>query len=197
MKNYLLIRLGELLSRRKQANVKKTSVEVDQWVAYINGNGTKPKPRAPTLISNSRPERAANKPLVNGIIEGMETKIFFDTGAEINVIDEVFFQRLQKKNPRLKVEPVNSFIRCANDSRMKALGKVQLNIFLQGILTNQTFTIVRGIFPKIIIGIRQMKRCDIVVDPMNDCIWFKNRPIPFVSKVMLPKDQENCSQLTQ
>lgn len=64
-----------------------------------------------------------------------------------------------------------------------------------GAWTRQIFTVVKGMFPKTIVGIREMKRCGIKVDPKNDCIWFCERPIPFVSKVSLPT--ENSHQLVQ
>jgi hypothetical protein len=171
--------------------------EVDKWVSYINGKGRKPKQSAPTLISTSRPEKAANKPLVRGCVEGIETKIFFDTGAEINVIDESFVSLIHRTKRALKIDTGNTFIRCANDSKMKALGKCKLNITLQGKTSQQEFTIVRGIFPKVIIGIRQMKSNNIAVDPRNDCIWISNKKIPFVSKVHSLYDQENCRQLAR
>jgi hypothetical protein len=178
--------------------ISASQMEADQWAAYICGNGSKPRANgSPTLISNSRPEGAANKPLVFGTVEGVESKIFFDTGAEINVLDESFFKTLQLCNPNLKIEPTNTAIRCANDTRMKALGKATLNINLQGVWTRQTFTIVKGIFPKVIVGIRQMKQSGISVDPLNDCIWFKERSIPFVSKVSPPIEQKNFRQLVR
>jgi hypothetical protein len=184
-------------SNKRSQHYIKSNPEIDMWMAYIQGHAGKPKIGTPTLISNSRPERAANKPLVAGVIEGLPTKIFFDTGAELNVVDESFFRSLQARNPTLKLEPVSSYIRCANDSKMSALGKVSLKINLQGIWTRQIFTVVKGIFPKVIVGIRQMKRCGIAVDPARDCIWFGDRMVPFVSKVMSLQDQENGKQLVR
>jgi hypothetical protein len=182
-------------TKRKVKKEQKSDAETDQWVSYIQGNGPRPKHASPTVISSSRPERAANKPLVIGSIEGIKTKIFFDTGAEINVIDEALLHTLKSRNPGLKMHQVDSFIRCANDTKIRALGKVKLNVLLQGIATQQVFTVVRGIFPRIIVGIRQMKRCQISVDPKYDCIWIKNNRIPFVSKVVPVSDQENEFQL--
>ena len=177
---------------------KKIESDVDGWVKYINGNGKRPVQATPTLISTSRPEKSANKPLVSGCIEGTLTKIFFDTGAEINVIDESFLNLIKMNKSNIKVEPSNTFIRCANDSRMKAIGKVKLNMVLEGVKTLQEFTIVKGIFPKVIIGIREMKRCNVAVDPKNDCVWIGNNKIPFVSKVQsLSSQQENCRQLVR
>jgi hypothetical protein len=191
------VRTAPIIKQKENRKMKPEDKEVSQWVAYIKGEGRKPKSLAPTLISLSRPERAANKPLVSGSIEGVQTKIFFDTGAEINVIDESFFNVLKKNNPSLKVESANIFVRCANDSKMKAIGKVTLNLLLQGVLTRQIFTIVRGIFPKVIVGIRQMKKSQIAVDPKNDCIWISNKRVPFVSKIDSIEDQENCQQLAR
>jgi predicted aspartyl protease len=176
---------------------RSNETDVEKWVSFIKGNGKKPKQTAPTLISTSRPERAANKPLVNATVEKMPVKILFDTGAEINVIDENFLNILRQVNPSIMVQKVESYIRCANDSRMKALGKVILSINLDGVSLRQSFTVVSSIFPKIIVGIREMKKCGISVDPKNDCIWVKGKVIPFVSKVLVPiqEKQGNFHQL--
>jgi hypothetical protein len=173
----------------------KSDAETDKWVEYINGNGRKPKHVAPTVISSSRPERAANKPLVHGTVGGVQTKIFFDTGAELNVMDESLFKEIKERNPNIKLEQRDSMIRCANDTKMRGLGKVELTMCIGGAWTRQIFTVVKGMFPRTIVGIREMKRCGIKVDPKNDCIWFGERRISFVSKVVLPT--ENSRQLGQ
>jgi hypothetical protein len=180
-----------------KANIKSSNsnTEVDQWVAFIKGDARRPKITAPTLISSSRQERAANKPLVAAEIDGVSSKVFFDTGAELNVVDISFIDAVKAINPGVKVQPIKSTIRCANDSKMEGLGRVSLNLNMNGVHTKQVFTVVRGIFPRIIVGIRQMKRCHISVDPKNDCIWIKNSRIPFVSKVVPVSDQENEFQL--
>lgn len=183
--------------QRSKLNVTKGFNEVDQWVEYIKGNARKPKMSTPTLISSSRPERAANKPLVHGIIEGKPTKIFFDTGAELNVVDETFVNELKSKKPELRIDRVNSTIRCANDSRMKALGRIKLDLTIDGIKMPQEFTIVQGIFPKVIVGIRQMKKCNISVDPSNDSIWISSHRVPFVSKIVPAYEQKNARQLVR
>ena len=66
---------------------------------------------------------------------------------------------------------------------MRSLGKIWLDVCLCGRIVKHCFTIVQGLFPKVIIGIKQMKKDGIVVDPQNDCIWFENQRVPFVSKV--------------
>ena len=183
------------VQQKSRAPVKRNE-EVEKWTAYIYGNGAKPRTKSsPTLISRSRPERAANKPLVRAEIEGTEAKVFLDSGAELNVIEESFVKSLLAHNKNIKIQQSDVYIRCANDSRMKGLGKVCLNMSLNGCHMRQTFTIVRGLFPKVIVGIRQMKRCNIMVDPGNDCVWVGTRRVPFVSKVQSIDEQENGWQL--
>lgn len=111
---------------KKKSPYFKSDAETEQWVEFIKGNGRKPKHVAPTVISSSRPERAANKPLVHGTVGGVTTKIFFDTGAELNVLDESLFKEIKEKNPNIKLEQRDSIIRCANDSKMRGLGNVEL-----------------------------------------------------------------------
>jgi len=132
---------------------------------------------------------------VRGVVEGVESMMFFDTGAELNVVDEKFIDELKRKNPCLQITRANTSIRCANDSKMKGLGNVSLDINISGIWTRQIFTVVQGLFPKIIIGIRQMKKSNIVVDPRNDCIWIEDKRAPFVSSVRPLEEQENGNQL--
>lgn len=163
--------------------------EAVQWANYICGHAKKPGvPQTPTLISASRPERAANKPLVRGKIDQTEAMILFDTGAEINVIDDILVATLQKNNPSIRVTPSNMTIRCANDTRMQSMGQVTLDLTMENCRMRQTFTVVRGMFPRVIVGIRQMKRCHIMVDPRNDCLWVGGFRVPFASRI--EPDQE-------
>jgi hypothetical protein len=142
---------------RRPPRKSQVDDDTEQWLAYINGSGKKPMSRASTLISTSRTEKARNKPLTKGKVEGNEVNIFFDTGAELNVVDEQFVKRLQKQKSNIKIEPSRTTIRCANNSRMSALGKVALNVELGGVCTQQVFTVVPDLFPRIIVGIRQME----------------------------------------
>lgn len=169
----------------------------DQWVNYIQGRSAKAP--SPTLISNSRPERAANKPLVQGKIDGTDVKILLDTGAEINVIDESLVRQIVNRHSAKRISPSNMFIRCANDSRMKTCGTVNLEVQLGGRRMEQTFTIVNGLFPRVIVGIREMKRCQITVDPAGDCAWIRGNRVPFVSKVhtLQAQTQGNGRQLVR
>jgi hypothetical protein len=172
----------------------KSPKEVEDWVRYIYGQGKKPAGN-PTIISSSRPEKARNKPLVQGLIEDSPTKIFFDTGAELNIVDLAFVKELAKKDQNLKIDPSPSLIRCANDTKIKSIGKIRLRVTLNGTVMHQEFTVVEGFFPKVIVGIRQMKRYNIAVDPSQDCIWVGEVLIPFVSKIVPIQDQENERQL--
>jgi hypothetical protein len=181
-------------SVNKPKKRSSSSNDVDDWVRYIYGRGNKPHSE-PTVISSSRPELARNKPLVNALVENIPSKLFIDSGAEVNVVDFSFVNKMWKSNPNLKIEPTSSSVRCANDTRMKTLGRIRLRISLGGKVMHQMFTVVNGIFPKIIMGIRQMKQHNIAIDPKNDCIWVGDQPVPFVSSIIPVNDQENEKQL--
>ena len=73
--------------RVKAVKLNSTAMEINQWHDYVEGRGPKPMYYAPTLISVNRPEKAANKPLVECLVEDRRQNVLFDTGAEINVID--------------------------------------------------------------------------------------------------------------
>lgn len=176
----------------KPRKVSYQEAEAEQWAAFIHGDAGRPRIKAaPTLISTSRLERAANKPLVHAKIEGVATKVLFDTGAELNVIDEEFFNALRQANPSLRTRPSTTIIRCANDTRMTSSGTVTLDLIMDNCRMRQTFTIVKGMFPRVVVGLRQMKSCQVVVDPSNDCLWIRGNRIPFVSKVQPVVDQKN------
>ena len=43
--------------------------------------------------------------------------------------------------------------------------------------------VVENLLPRVIIGIKEMKRLNIAVIPANDCIIVDEKQIPFISKV--------------
>jgi hypothetical protein len=171
--------------------------ESEQWVAYINGNGKKPRQlksktlTAPTVISSNHTEKARNKPIVDGKCATIKTKLFLDSGAEINVIDNKFLQELVSKHQApVSVNRCTSNIKCANGSRMTVLGEATLIVEIASVKSRQKFLIVNNLFPKVIIGIRAMKTMSISIDPENDCIFVNKERIPFMSKVD-PQSEES------
>ena len=156
--------------------------DVVAWAEFIDGKRRRPSCDK-TLISESNQEKAANKPIIKGMCQGKEAKIFCDTGAEVNVADFQFVQQLREKDPSIKLRKTSKVIRCANDSNMNVVGWVRLNITIGEFTRQCKVWVVSKLFPRIILGIRTLKDMGICVDPPNDCIRLQSEAIPFVSKV--------------
>ncbi len=174
--------------KRQELRAQKDDHQnINEWVNFVNGKQEhRPKHvnRATTIISNSRSETAANKPLVRGTCEDVPTPILIDSGAALNVIDEQFVKQVGRC---LKVEPESLTIRCANNGKVTSLGKVTMRVKIGGHEESMTFSIMPNLFPKVIIGLRQMKVSHIVIDPKADSIWIKQERIPFVSRTRMIK----------
>jgi hypothetical protein len=114
----------QLVKKLKKA-LTESQRQVQEWVSYIEGRGRKPKVHnPPTLISDSRTERAANKPLIWRVCEGKDTKLFLDSGAEINVIDKKLFDELRAfSGNKVSFSRHEGTISCANGSKMQSLGE--------------------------------------------------------------------------
>jgi len=192
----------------QQNRTRKTySKEIMNWYDYISGNGARPrkpltkerndmkqeqtghsrtsKRYAPTLISESRQEKAANKPVIPAVVEGkLRKNIFIDSGCECNIVDYSFLKSVSKVNPNtkiLKTEGIN--LSCANGSPMKVIGYTVLNITVGQKSMKMKFTVVESIFPNVLIGIRSMKQENICIVPAWDCVKIDGCSVPFVSKV--------------
>jgi hypothetical protein len=175
--------------RPKPANLAMA----EKWEEYVKGNCRRPmedkvdhpKRGAKTVISESRSEPSANKPLIYGKCEGQDTKILLDTGAEMNVIDGALFRQLAQSNKKISLNRNSANIVCANGTKIKSLGTTFLRLNIGNCQSDQKFTIVESIFPKVIVGLRSMKSMDVYVDALNDCavVWGQFK-VPFVSKTV-------------
>jgi hypothetical protein len=163
--------------------------ECEKWVDYIYGRGRKPA-HPKTLISESRSEVAANKPLVRGVCDGTLTQLFLDSGAETNVMDANFFFQLQNKNQKLALRSSKGTIRCANGSKMRSVGIAFVKLSFGNVNTVAKFTVVENLFPRVIVGIRTMKGVGMILEPHKDCARVGNEEIPFVSKVVAPSEYQ-------
>ena len=153
---------------------------INEWVDYVNGRKhQKPMHYNPTVISESRSETAANKPLVRGKCEGRSVPILVDSGAALNVVDESFVKEFCG---HLKLRPESLTIRCANGGKVASLGKMTMKIKIGNVEERMKFSVIPNLFPKMIIGLRQMKHSNIVIDAKADSIWIRNEKVPFVSK---------------
>ena len=189
-------------SPRKKKEYPK---DVINWANYVCGNGAKPRRPlengrcavvrdqqkqkgsryAPTLISESKEERARNKPVVPALIEGkIQKNIFFDSGCECNLIDYTFLKLISKANPNVKLlQSLGGTLSCANGSKMEVLGHTMLNVRVGNKSMYMKFAVVTSIFPNMLIGIRSMKAEKICIVPAWDCLKVEGYTVPFVSKI--------------
>ena len=192
------------VSPRTLAKPKTYAKCVENWADYIKGSTAQPrqplstlqenisiKPRSiggRTLISNTHSETAANKPIVVCRIKNRQCPILFDSGAELNVISEKFLSDLKKDNPSTKFVQGNGFLNCANGSQLKVLGYtgVTVSIGVSQILLK--FTVVKDLFPKMIIGLPAMKKHAIDIIPSEDSIEVQGIKVPFMSKTRVSEN---------
>jgi len=178
---------NKVLKRPYEKPLPTKAVEgrVQEWVNFIEGHGRKPKHSAPTLISNTRVEPAANKPLVRGLCEGKEEKLFLDSGAEVNVIDRKLFNQLQTySGNKIPFQSSRGSISCANGSKIATYGLANMKIHIGDTRANIKFTVADDIFPRVIIGIRGMRTLHIQLNPSTSCAIVGNSTVvPFISKV--------------
>ena len=173
------------VTHRKKRNkkVKEDDKEVNEIIQYIENNGPKPETYCETLISKSNPEKAKNKPIIRGELEGYRGKFFLDSGAETNVIDSKLFHKLRSVNPGITFIEKSSYMRCANNSRLKCLGVTFLKTNFGSHSFSLRFLVVDNIFPRIFVGIKSMKDMKIDVKPGNNCAQIGKEIFPFVSKI--------------
>jgi len=176
-------------SRKFQSKPPKKMSEsersAEEWTLFIKGKGKRPKKPTPTLISQSRQEPASNKPLILGQCEGEPAKVFLDSGAEVNVIDKEYFNRLKNFcGDKVLFKPQKGAIVCANGSKMTTHGTALLKLHVGRSSANIKFTVADSMFPRLVVGIRGMKTLNIQLDPANSrALVNGSEVIPFISKV--------------
>ena len=153
---------------------------VENWSNYVTGHCEKPRKSlfdSKTVISKSHLEFAANKPVVPCKIKNFDKNILFDFGAENNVIDASFAKKLD-----LKIFSKAGTMRCANGSPLAIKGYTACCVKIGEQSINCKFTVVDNIFPNVIIGLKTMKRENIVIDPANNYMFVKSSKAQFLSK---------------
>lgn len=173
-----------------KTGVSKSELE---WADYIEGHRNRPEQplakREPTVITNRRAEKAANKPIVHATCENVPSKIFLDSGAECNVISTYLLRKIHRVVPGLKFYPRQDKIRCANGNTMISRGIIWLNVGLGDKLSKHPFKVIQGIFPDLIGGIKLLKHAGVNILASDDCAKIGNERLPFLSKVE-PEYQE-------
>ena len=175
--------------------------EIVNWSNFVEGHGQKPrkllrklepnqkvKKPAVTVISESRHEKAANKPVVSATVEGcIQKNVFLDSGCECNIVDFTFLKQLSTQNCNIKILKTNTGnLSCANGTSMKIIGYTILNIKIGTKSMKMKFAVVESIFPNVLIGIRSMKAGNISIIPAWDCVKIDHQTISFVSKTRIP-----------
>jgi len=140
-----------------------------------------------TVITATNDERSRNKPIVRGRVHSKATKLFLDTGADINIIaceilgvDESF------------IKPTKSSVRCANNFNLKVVGECYLDVAIGSSSHKIYFLVVENIFPAVILGIVALKQMKVAIVPEESGAYVKNELVPFLSKVETKNEEELC-----
>lgn len=169
--------ISRLCSKRPHKNINEVPIK-------MKNRGYGMTTSTPTLISRTRPEKARNKPIVECSVGNLPVKVMFDTGADLNVISEELAKKICDGNAAVRIFQSSTRVTCANGSTELCTGKVQLNVAIGPILTAHVFDIMPNIFPHMFIGLRSMKKHEIIVNAAQDCIEIQNVRLPFVSKTI-------------
>lgn len=190
---------GHVKTANAEKRIKKYPDYIVELEEFVEGKRPMKKTclveERKTAKTSARTELDRNKPLVRGKCEGKQTKLFLDTGAEINVVDEEFIQ--QMRDHPIHRHRQDRVIKCANNSKMDTKGWVRLQIEVGGRSKRCKFWVVKNLFPKVIVGIRAMRDMGMTIDPANECVWVSGRKVNFTGRVQpqsLQSESGNASQ---
>ena len=174
---------------RKTKVKQSKQTEIDDVCDFVNGfRPAMPKSYAETVISKNHPEKAANKPLVDCESGSKRCRILFDTGAETNLVDFNTVKELMQEDKTIPFLNKKSFVKCANGTLMTVCGYTLLDIAIGRHLTRIKFMVVDNLLPRFIIGLKTMKKEEIIVIPQKDSIQIKGQCLKFVSKTRNEKN---------
>jgi len=123
-----------------------------------------------------------NRPMINLKINNVVTACLLDTGAKISVIKYELLKRIGK------FTIINSDInvKCANNSSLKIMGKVYLNVKLNEKMENIDFYVAKEISPPVICGINLLNKFNIKLtineiynEKSVNVIEFKSKALEF------------------
>ena len=126
-------------------------------------------------------QQAENKIVV--ALEGKKCTLVLDSGAEINCIDLKFLnQRLRCRYDRLQPSDPLRF-NTADGSRMTVVGKVNLNVMIDGLRFPAEFFVMRHLFDNCLLGCKFMQENTVIIDFRRKLAIFDGA----VSAKLLPK----------
>lgn len=116
-------------------------------------------PRAPIIASLNKSSTVCNVE-----IEGIDTKAFVGTGAEISLISEKFRQSSNVLR-KLKVESVNGLeATSVNNEPVHLLGRIKLNLKLGKVDTSWTFFVSSEMSRPVLLGWDFIQDNDITIN---------------------------------
>lgn len=170
--------------RPRSSKPVKFDKNVINWANYVEGNAAKPNK---ILHQKTYSSVCSNKPLINTVVGDRMIPTLLDTGAELNVIDVSLVQQFQQANIPHLFEERHYSLSCANNTSLKAFGKISLTVKIGTQDMKMVFTVVENLKPRMIIGIRQMKSEGMVIDTANDCLYLKDKSmVPFQKCISNP-----------
>ena len=65
---------------------------------------------------------------------------------------------------------------------VRSKGRVTIEVTVGSRSENIFFSMMPSLFPRVIIGLRQMKHSKIVIDPPEDSLWVEGERVQFISE---------------
>jgi len=124
-----------------------------------------------------------NRPILSGRLSGTNTNFFMDTGSEINVIDQMYLNRLLNKQVTL-CKNSSKVVSCANGSKLKINGSVSLLVQIGPSEKLLNFLVASTLYPKVIIGIHGMQSLSLNIDLKNSEVITQGVRVPFKSRIL-------------
>ena len=98
-----------------------------------------------TVITKRHPEKAKNKPIIHGKVSNKDTKLFLDSGAEVNIIDCKYMQE-HLGIPFSEVKKSKANVKCANNISLIIIGEICLNVTVANYSEKVTFLVAQKCF---------------------------------------------------
>lgn len=170
---------------------KKYSQEIENDYQYIIGRRHKnsfgksflnSKPSISSNNSEQKPSSFSNKPIIDAKINQKTSKLFLDSGSEINICDENYLLN-ELRVPKCNISPAKRIIRCANGSTMTTTGVIRLDVGIGVNSRELNFIVAPRVCPNIILGIRGMKTLGVEINLQRSSVVVRGVEIPFIAKI--------------
>jgi len=170
----------------KKSKVYPADVELDYKYIIgespVNSYASTVRNNTMTVLTERNREPIKNKPVVLGRINGRQSKLFLDSGSELNVIDYNFVKNILKYDCTL-LKPCSTQIKCANESKLRTYGKLCIKIEVGVECHELEFVVVERVLPSVIIGICGMKAMSMMLNLPKSCAVVRGIDIPFLGRV--------------